>query len=92
MCWCQELSRRFAELDTNGNGVIEMHEFLRFSLQDALSQSADQVRTVFQEWDLDCSGYITKREFRSAMKAMGCNYRDKKPIDILFDEVARPPP
>ena len=82
------LEQRFNALDTNHSGTIEMHEFLMFSLKDALARSVTQVLDLLKTWDTDGSGDISKREFRLAIKALGfvagCGDRE---IDTVFDEL-----
>lgn len=81
-----ELEMRFAEMDSNGNGFIDLHEYLRFSMQDALARSAEQLATVFGEWDDDGGGTISKLEFRRAIKGMGFEVRGEE-LDKIFDEM-----
>ena len=42
-----ELRQRFRALDITGSGIIEKHEYLRFSLRDALARSHTRVVQVF---------------------------------------------
>ena len=82
------LEQRFQALDTNHSGSIEMHEFLLFSLKDALARSVTQVLDLLKTWDTNGSGDVSKREFRRAIKALGfvegCGDRE---IDAVFDEI-----
>jgi Ca2+-binding EF-hand superfamily protein len=82
------LEQRFNALDTNHSGTIEMHEFLMFSLKDALARSATQVLDLLKTWDTDGSGDISKPEFRRAIKALGfvTGCADSE-IDAVFDEI-----
>jgi Ca2+-binding EF-hand superfamily protein len=81
-----ELLARFEELDRNHNGRIEIHEYLMFSLRDALSRSVTRVLDLLQAWDDDGSGDISKKEFRQAIKALGFEARQKE-VDAVFDEM-----
>ena len=82
-----ELMARFDELDVNHNGRIEMHEYLMFSLRDALSRSVTRVLDLLIAWDADGSGDISKREFRKAIKALGFEGVRDKEVDAVFDEM-----
>ena len=63
-----------------------MHEYLMFSLRDALSRSVTRVLDLLQAWDDDGSGDISKKEFRQAIKALGFEARQKE-VDAVFDEM-----
>ena len=82
------LEQRFNALDTNHSGTIEMHEFLMFSLKDALARSVTQVLDLLKTWDTDVLGDVSKREFRRAIKTLGFvgGYGDFE-IDAVFDEL-----
>jgi len=82
----EQLRERFKLLDLNGNGYIEMNEYLRYALRDALARSASRVIEVFQVFDEDGSGQIDRHEFRKAVKALGfVDIRDAE-IDKVFDD------
>jgi len=81
-----ELQERFAELDRDGSGTIDLQEYLLFSMQDALARSSQQLMTVFGEWDEDGGGEISKREFRRAIKGMGFDVAEED-VDKIFDEM-----
>ena len=67
----EELKARFAALDADGSGKVDMGEYLQFSLRDALARSSDRVIDLFKKWDEDKSGVIDKKEFCQAMNALG---------------------
>jgi len=81
-----ELTKRFEELDKNGNGMIDMDEYLAYALRDSLSRSADQVCSLFSDWDEDGTGWISKQEFRRAIKGFGFDCR-RRDIDSFFDQM-----
>ena len=81
-----ELRARFEYLDGDHSGKVDMHEYLRFALRDALSRSAAKVIEIFQEWDEDASGRIDKREFRRAIRSLGFEQQNDDDIDLVFDE------
>ena len=83
----KELRKRFDEMDHNRNGRIELHEYLMFSLRDALARSVTRVLDLLQAWDVDGSGDIGKKEFRRAVKALGFGEVRDKEIDKCFEEL-----
>ena len=81
----EELKERFDAIDTDGSGQVDMNEYVRYSLGDALSRSSDRVMDLFKRWDEDGSGTIDPREFRSAIKAMGFDFfANDAEIDMVF--------
>ena len=47
----QDLRARFRALDVTGSGRVEKHEWLRFSLRDALARSSTEIIEIFTAWD-----------------------------------------
>ena len=83
----EELRARFNALDADGSGKVDLHEYVRFSLRDALARSSSRVIDLFKQWDEDGSGEIEKKEFRRAIKAMGFDFfADDGEIDMVFDD------
>ena len=83
----EELKARFEQLDADGSGQVDLHEYVRYSLRDALQRSSSRVMDLFKQWDNDGSGEIDKREFRRAIRAMGFNFfADDSEIDMVFDD------
>ena len=81
------LEQRFKALDANDSGRIEMHEYLMFSLRDALARSITRVIELLQSWDSDKSGDISKKEFRKAVRALGFSDARDREVDAVFDEI-----
>ena len=80
--------RRFRLLDTDGSGSIDLNEYIRFSLRDALRRGATRVIDLFRRWDGDNSGSITKSEFREAVRHMGFEwFEDQSHVDRVFDDM-----
>ena len=77
------LRQRFAALDADGSGLVEMNEYLAFSLRDALVRSSQRVMDLFRQWDTDGSGEISKKEFRKAVRIMGFD-ATRDMVDALF--------
>ena len=83
----EELRARFVALDADGNGQVDVSEYIRFSLRDALARSSTRVIDLFRQWDEDGSGEIEKKEFRQAIKSMGFDFiANDKEIDMIFHE------
>ena len=51
-----ELKARFQALDLDGNGQVDLNEYIRFSLCDALQRSSQRVLDLFKQWDEDKVG------------------------------------
>ncbi len=81
-----ELRERFEFFDADGSGRIDMHEYVKFSLKAALSNSSNRVAQIFEEWDDDGSGTIDRLEFRKAVRAFGFGRGCDADIDKVFDE------
>ena len=67
----EELKARFQTMDENNNNRIDLDEFIRFSLRDALARSSARVIDLFRDWDDDESGAVDLKEFRKAINALG---------------------
>merc|ERR1711871_1502347 len=80
----EELKTRFAALDSDGSGKVDMAEYLTFSLRDALARSSDRVCDLFRKWDEDKSGKVDKREFTRAVRALGFEVDDDE-AGVVFD-------
>ena len=80
----EELRARFEALDADGSGKVDMSEYLRWSLREALTRSSTRVIDLFKQWDDDGSGEISKKEFRKAIKSMGFDFfADDSEIDMV---------
>ena len=88
-CYCTRLliKAQVSALDEDGSGKVDLHEYVRFSLRDALYRSSERVIDLFRKWDVDESGEIDKKEFRKAIRSMGFNFfTDDAEIDMVFDD------
>ena len=83
----EELKERFKAIDADGSGQVDMNEYVRYSLRDALSRSSQRVMDLFKTWDEDGSGQVDKKEFRIAIKAMGFDFfANDAEIDMVFTD------
>eukprot|EP00439_Symbiodinium_sp_Y106_P063698 s1370_g9.t3 len=78
----RDVHKVFAEMDTNGDGVLELHEvragFQKFFGRD--SPQVQDVEQVFQKLDLDGSGFIDYTDFCAA----GIGERVSLEEDVLW--------
>ena len=81
-----QLRKRFAALDSDGSGRVDMSEYIAWALRDSLIRSSERVLDLFMQWDDDHSGTITRKELRQAVKCMGFE-ASKAQVDALFDEL-----
>jgi hypothetical protein len=72
-----DIEELFAQMDTDGDRQISYHEFAtgwKTNLLDDKHARAsypplfNQIRALFKQFDVDDDGFITKDEFRNAMK------------------------
>ena len=56
----EALRARFEALDADGSGKVDMSEYLRFSLRDALARSSTRVIDLMRDWDEDGSGQVSR--------------------------------
>ena len=83
----EELMARFKALDADGSGEVDMNEYVRYALTDALARSTVRVVDLFKQWDEDGLGEIEKHEFRKAVKAMGFDFfANDAELDMVFDD------
>ena len=81
-----ELQARFALLDGDGSGKIDMAEYLQWSLKDALVRSSNRVVDLFKAWDADKSGTVDKKEFFKAVRSLGFDVKQAD-TDSVFDSL-----
>jgi Ca2+-binding EF-hand superfamily protein/tetratricopeptide (TPR) repeat protein len=82
----EELRVRFNSIDENNNNRIDLDEFIRFSLRDALQRSSARVIDLFRDWDEDESGSVDIKEFRKAIVALGFE-APREEIEAVFKQL-----
>jgi len=84
----EALQARFAALDEDGSGKVDMNEYLQFSLRDALARSATRVVDLFRAWDEDRSGSVDSKEFYRAIRSLGfdVSQEDSDAVFTSLDE------
>ena len=65
-----ELAKRFTELDADGSGTVDVHEYEGGLILDALGKKTDPFK-LFQEADVDGNHTIDRGEFTAALRALG---------------------
>ena len=81
----EALRQRFEDLDADGSGTVDVPEFIKFALRDALARTALPVASLLASWDSDQTGDISLAEFRDAVRFFGFEARDAE-IDAVFHE------
>lgn len=71
-------------IDEDSSGTINFNEFLNL-MYGKFSDKNDELRIVFQVFDQDNNGYITKDELRKAMEKLNHHVTDQE-IDELMRE------
>ena len=79
---CQLLSTNQVE-DT---GYVTIGQYFFQALRDAVKRSAIQAKQLFELWDSDGDGEVSKLEFRRAFRAFGFKARDED-LDAIFREL-----
>ncbi|ELU05456.1 hypothetical protein CAPTEDRAFT_157499 [Capitella teleta] len=76
----EELKAIIAEIDADGNGIIEFDEFVDLMSRRpwGLLGSHDELTDAFSIFDHDGSGYINAAEFRHVMTTMGEKLTDEQ--------------
>ena len=77
---------RFDAMDKDGNGTVDPHEYLQWSLKEALARSSTRVIDMFRAWDEDGSGFIDRKEFSRAIRALGFE-TPVSVIDAVFKQL-----
>ena len=79
----RNLEKRFAAVDVDGSGHIEVSEFITFALRDAFARFNTNLKDLFAAWDESGDGVIGILEFRAAVRYYGF-HADDDVIDAVF--------
>ena len=82
----EALRKRFKAMEADGSGEIEMAEFIKYALKDALQRSSARVVDLLREWDEDGSGEIEKGEFVKVVRHLGFDALESE-VNAVFDEL-----
>merc|ERR1712159_667282 len=78
-----------ADIDYDGNGEIDLGEFLRLmasKLQEDPASSIDEMREAFLAFDSDKNGSITATELKQVMKSLGEQLTDEQ-VELMMQEM-----
>ncbi|VAH92819.1 neo-calmodulin-like [Triticum urartu] len=78
----EELREMIAEVDTDGNGVVDFSEFLTL-LDRKMRGAEDELREAFRVFDQDKDGFISLDEFRHVMVKLGERLSDEELAEML---------
>ncbi|KAL5008514.1 hypothetical protein ScPMuIL_014095, partial [Solemya velum] len=81
-----ELEEMIKSVDTNGNGEVDLQEFLAM-MERKLKQADDEfeIREAFRAFDRNGDGFITKAELQRAMKKLGHKLTDEEATQMVRD-------
>ncbi|XP_063692440.1 calmodulin-A-like [Bolinopsis microptera] len=81
----KEIQEMIAEVDCNGDGIIDFCEFLKMMSRHSNPgvDPEQQLAEVFRLFDKDRSGYITQDELRSVMLSLGQPLSDEQLRDMI---------
>ncbi|SYZ72283.1 hypothetical protein TRIP_C20398 [Candidatus Zixiibacteriota bacterium] len=80
----------FANMDTNGDGIIDKAEFTEFGRKMAANiGKADKSEELFSKMDTDGDGQISKAEFEAFGEKMKGRAKEEMPVDIVSVDEAK---
>ncbi|CAL9125641.1 calmodulin-like protein 8 [Musa acuminata AAA Group] len=80
-----EVHKMISEIDANGNGTIEFHEFLNLmaSKLNKGIDSEDELKEAFKVFDKDQNGFISATELRNVMISLGEKLTDEEVAQMI---------
>jgi len=80
----RDLETMIRDVDTNGNGVVELDEFINMMKAQTRTMTSDEaVRQAFQVFDKNGDNFINKDEIRMAMNNLGENVTEAEVNEML---------
>jgi len=80
----RDLETMIRDVDTNGNGVVELDEFINMMKAQTRTMTSDEaVRQAFQVFDKNGDNFINKDEIRMAMNNLGENVTEAEVDEML---------
>jgi calmodulin len=81
----EEIQKFLAEADQDGNGEIDLNEFLSFIEKEEKVPRTKQEEIIdaFRVFDTDGNGYVTYDEFRTILMKFGGDFNEKDVKDIF---------
>ncbi|KAF9153707.1 hypothetical protein BGX21_005014, partial [Mortierella sp. AD011] len=81
-----ELQDMINEVDADGNGIIDFHEFLTMMSRKVTRPDPEkEIKDTFKVFDRDGNGYITKDELYQVLNLLGERLSDSE-VDGLIRE------
>ncbi|XP_052103548.1 calmodulin-like [Mytilus californianus] len=82
-----ELKNIIDEVDADGDGTVDFHEFLTMmSKQLSSRDTAGEIREAFRVFDKEANGFITVEELRDIMGNMGEKMTEEE-VEEMIQEV-----
>lgn len=67
----ERIQQIFKAFEENGDGSASVHEYLKYSLAEALYATHLRAIDLFNQWDEEQSGTVDENDFVKAVKALG---------------------
>ena len=82
----EELKQMIKEVDLDGNGVIDFHEFLYLMVKKMKgNDTEEELLEAFKVFDRDGDGYVTAHELRSVMTSL-CEDTTPEEVEEMIKE------
>ena len=78
-----ELTRILTDCDADKNGLIDYEEFITFAFPVDKFASQEILQRIFNQFDLDSSGYLTTSNIADAFGRLGIQLEDAE-IDAII--------
>jgi calmodulin len=80
-----ELQEMVAEVDADGSGAIDFHEFLVLLARKIRDAGADdELREAFRVFDQDQNGFISRDELRHVLQILGERLSDDELAEVMM--------
>jgi len=81
----EEIKKFVSEVDKDGNGEIDIKEFLTFieEYENVPRSKQEEIVEAFKVFDLDENGYITLDEFKTILMKFGGEFTEKEVSEIF---------
>ena len=82
----REVVRELQRYDRNGNGLLELAEFLQLAAELGRGQrswSDSDIRAAFRRFDANNSGKLDYKELRTALRGLGVDVNEREAVRVL---------
>jgi len=74
------------EVDIDGNGTIELDEFIEMMRRPVPENDTDEeLRAAFRAFDADGNGYISHAELKAVMQSLGEGLTDAEIMEMIIE-------